>query len=133
MSLTTRLLPSSEWGRLAGTDLAEMSRHLNPETAGIVVVEAGGAILGAVALFPALHAEGLWIAPAHRGKTAVARRLWTGLLAAVRMRGARGIVAASMSDGMDRVLARLGATALPGTHYTVPFSTAEGVSSCPQQ
>ena len=83
--MTTRVLGHDEYGRLAhvGTGLASI-RHDLPESVRVVVVEDGDQIVGCVALLPVWHAEELWIDPAHRGLSAVARRLRAGVAQVAR-------------------------------------------------
>lgn len=125
----TRILPREEWPRLVGTELETVWPLLDPATTRIVVVERTGAIVGCHALFIALHAEGLWLAPAERGRSSVAGRLWKAVQANVRAMGSRGFLTAAVDDTVRGLLAHVGATQLPGDHYAVPVKE----SACQQQ
>lgn len=119
--MTTRLLPRDEWSKLAGTELETAWPHL-PETAQVVVVEDAGAIVGCWALFQQVHVEGVWIAPAHRGKASVARRLLAGMRRTAQAMGARTVATGALTDDVRQLLDRLHAVPLPGDHYAVPIA-----------
>ena len=116
--MTTRILPREEWPALVGTELEAVWPHL-PADAQVIVIEDQGAIVGCWALFHQLHAEGVWVHPAHRGKTTVARRLLMGLRATARRLGVRSVATAATTDDVRRMLATLGVQ-LPGDHYVIP-------------
>ncbi len=111
--MTDRILPPEDWHRLHGMDLANVLQYLPPaETTVIVVEDDAGAIVGCWATFRVHHAEGVWIAPEHRGKTSVARRLWRRMRAVVTERGASSVITAAMDPAMDALLKKR-ATSLP--------------------
>jgi len=118
--MMTRILPESEWSRLAHTEASELYRHLDPARTSIVVVEQGGAIVGCHVLMTVLHAECLWIDPAFRGRPSVARRLWAAVQAKALALGARSIMTAACDDRVRGLLAHVGATKLSGDHYVIP-------------
>jgi len=111
MALTDRVLPPSEWSRLSGMDLSTVVDRLDPESTTIVVVEDGDQIIGCWALVTMLHAEGVWIDPAYRGRVSVARRLWRGMRACVRLRGRRAVITGANQPVIHMILKR--ATPLP--------------------
>lgn len=119
--MRARLLLRSEWARLEGTELAAVVAAAGDgDDLRIVVVEDdAGALVGAWALFPVWHVEGLWVAAEHRGRGAVARRLLDGMRHLWRMVGARAVVTASCSEDVTQLLKHVGASALPGTHYVL--------------
>ncbi len=120
--MTTRMLPPSEWGRLAGSELADVADVIAPASTSVLVVEDdAGQIVGCWALVTILHAEGLWIHPDHRGRTGVARRLWAGMRRLVTDRGVRAVVTASMNPVITHLLEHAGARPVPGTAYVLPF------------
>jgi hypothetical protein len=119
--MTTRILPSAEWARLAGTELEGLADHIAPGAATVLVVEDGGGLLACWSLVTILHAEGLWIHPAHRGRGGVARRLLAGMRKLVTERGASGVVTASMHPVVTQLLEHAGAVPVPGTAYTLPM------------
>jgi N-acetylglutamate synthase-like GNAT family acetyltransferase len=117
--MQTRLLPPDEWGKLDGTELETVYPYLDRIRAHVIVVEDHGQIVGSWALFPLIHAEGIHIAPEHRGKTAVARRLLKAMRSTARAMGAQCINTAATDDDVKRMLITMGATRLPGAHYTL--------------
>lgn len=119
--MTTRLLPRDEWPKLAGTELEAVWPHL-PLGAHVVVVEEGEALVGCWALFPQVHAEGVWIAPSHRGKASVARRLLAGMRRTAQAMGAQSVATGALTDDVRRLLDGLRAVKLPGDHYAVPIT-----------
>ena len=118
--MTSRVLPRAEWDRLKGTE-AETVWPLLPESAQVLVVEDGTAIAGCWVLLPVLHVECLYVAPEHRKKPSVARRLLAGMRRLVRDSGGRGVVTAATSDDVRDLLTHIGATKVPGDHYVMSF------------
>lgn len=118
--MTRRLLPKDEWGKLAGTELEAVVPHL-PDHARVLVVEDGEQIVGCWAFVSLVHAEGVWTASEHRGKSSVARHLLMGMRETVREMGAQGVITAATSDTVRGFLSVLGAVELPGTHYAMPI------------
>jgi hypothetical protein len=114
--MTTRLLPPDEWPKLAGTSAEGLP--LDPAHHAVVVVEQDGAIVGTLLLLRLLHAECLWIAPAHRRKASVFRRLKAALWRYGRADGYRTVWASALSPEMQAVLGKLGSE-LPGEHYVM--------------
>jgi N-acetylglutamate synthase-like GNAT family acetyltransferase len=117
--VTTRLLPPEEWARLAGTELETVWPHLHAASAQIVVVEQDGQIVGCWALMRVVHVEGVWIAPAYRGKASVAKRLLQGMRRAAAQWGAKTVATAALTDDVRRLVAHLGGVALPGEHFVM--------------
>lgn len=126
--VTTRVLPREEYDRLAGTELETVAPHL-PESARVIVVEQGDAIVGCWAVFPVTHVEGLWIAPSHRGKSAVARKLLAQMVLTAREMGAQVVNTASVSEDVTEMLDRLGAVELIGKHFALRIGAHH---PCPQ-
>lgn len=121
--MTRRVLPPEDWPRLQGTELEGIWPHLDPATTTVIVVEdRGGAIIGAWAGFPLFHAEGVFIAEAHRGKAGVARLLLDGMRHVAKTAGYRSIVTASLDPTVGDMLTKLGATTIAGTHYALPLT-----------
>lgn len=117
--MTSRLLPVEEWPRLDGTEAAEIWRHLDPARTHVLAVEQDGAIVGTWVLMNVLHAECLWIAPEYRGKTSVARRLWTAMQRTARALGVPAVATAALTDDVRQLLEHVGATKVPGDHYAM--------------
>lgn len=121
-AMTSRLLPREEWPRLIGTN-AETIWPALPADANVLAIEQDGAIVGCVILAQVYHAECLWIAPEHRGKSAVARRLWALLVDTAASLGVRTVAAAAVSDQMKTILAHVGAIRVPAETYVMTFKT----------
>lgn len=121
--MTTRLLPRDEWDRLEGTE-TDSVRVL--DDAKVLVVEQDGAIVGSWALYPVYHAEGIWIAPDHQGKAAVARTLLTAMRALAQAHGLKVVWTATRSPEVGAMLTRLQGVTIPGTHYAVPVGGTYG-------
>lgn len=124
--MTSRILPPDEWPRLKGTEAETIWPLLSPETAQVLVVEQGEDIVGCWLLYPLLHAECVWVAPDHRGRGAVARRLLAFMRRVAQDLGWRTVMTAACSDDVRRLLTHLGAIQVPGTHHVIPI----GVRSC---
>lgn len=123
--MTTRVLPLEEWGRLVGTELETVYPHLDTQRARIVVVEdEGGVIVGCWALYPLVHAEGVWIAPAHRGKAGVARQLYRGMVQTARRMEVQTVLTAAIDEHVEDLLAHLKAQQLPGKHFVLTIGRA---------
>lgn len=118
--MTSRILPPIEWPRLAHTEAATVYPHLDPLKSSVIVVEKDGVIVGCHILLNVLHAECLWIDPACRGQSSVARRLWDAVQVKAKMLGARTIVTAACDDRIRGLLAHVGAKKLDGDHYVIP-------------
>jgi N-acetylglutamate synthase-like GNAT family acetyltransferase len=118
--MTTRILPPEEWERLSGTELGEVWPILPPACTKVLVVEdTDGRIIGCWALMNLYHAEGLWIAPDHRGKGSVARRLIRDMSKELRELGATTVITAAIDPAIVGYLERMGAEALPAS-YAMP-------------
>lgn len=118
--LRARLLSVAEWpAKLAGTELEAVWPHLDPLRAIVLAVEDGDRLVACWALFAQWHVEGLWIAPEHRGKGGVARRLWRLLKQTAARLGIRTVATAACSDEIRTLLAHAGAAQLPGDHYVL--------------
>ena len=117
--MVTRILPPDEWPRLMGTEAQALWPHLDAGRSTILVVEDEGEIIGTWALMNVLHAECLWIAPAHRGKSSVARRLWTALVKTAKERSAPTVATSALTDDVKALLAHVGAVKLDGDHYVM--------------
>ncbi len=116
----TRVVPILEWGVLETTPLAPVLGTL-PGTTQILAVEHEDCVVGTWAVVPYVHAEGLWIDPAHRDK-GVGRRLLKRMPAIADALGANGAVMTAASDPkVAAYLERLGAIVLPGTPYVLPL------------
>lgn len=119
--MIARVLPKEEWPRLRGTEAETLWPYLNPARASVIVVEDDGIIVGCHVLMYVLHAECLWIAPEHRGKSSVGRRLWRAVQNAVKSVGVDSLVTGACDDTVRGLLAHVGATKIPCDQYVVPI------------
>lgn len=120
--MTSRVLPRHEWDRLAETELGAVCQYLDSSVTSILVVEDDqGAIVGCWSMFPVWHVEGVWVAPAHRGKASVARRLLQLMRRQAQRVGAATVMTGCLSPMVRALLTGLGATALPGEHFVIPI------------
>lgn len=114
--MTTRVLPPAEWPRLAGTELETVWPQLPRDAAVVLVVEDGDAIIACWALITVRHVEGVWIAPEHRGRASVARRLLSGMR---ELTGGGAVFTAALTPEVEALLEGLRAEKLPGEHYVL--------------
>ena len=111
--MTARELPVGEYPRLVGTALGPVIGAL-PESARVIVVEDDdGAIVGCWMLAAYWHAEGLYIAPEHRGRAGAVRRLLRAVHHLAGELGITHVITGAMDDRVRALLAHAGATALP--------------------
>ena len=117
--MTSRILPPAEYPRLAGTLLEPIWPGLCPQ-ARVLVVEDGAELVGCVALVPIWHLDGVWIAPAHRQRASVGRRLLVAARAAVAAVGASEVWMMAMTPESRRLCERMGpSTVLDCDHLAV--------------
>jgi hypothetical protein len=115
--MTARILPPSDWPRLAGTEVESLWPRLDPLLCHVLVVEEGDRIVGTWALMPIMHAECLWIAPDKRKSSSVARRLWRQLQGVASELGITAVATAAQTDDVRGLLEHVGAMKLVGDHY----------------
>lgn len=119
--MTPRVLPREEWYRLPDAESAAIAHQL-PPSAQVLVVEDDGQIVGSWMLLLVPHVECLWVAPSHRKRGGVFRRLLAGMR---RLAPATRVVTASVSPEVDALLMRYGAEPLPGTSWVFAFKERE--------
>jgi RimJ/RimL family protein N-acetyltransferase len=117
--MTTRVLPHAEWPRLEGFALYALIKDAPAGSVWPIVVEDDGQIVGCWGLISWLHAEGVEIAPAYRGKTVVARRLLAGMNSLADELGITTVVTGAESDLVRGILEKLGAERWPDL-YSLP-------------
>lgn len=121
--MTRRLLPVAEWARLDATEqLKDVWRLLPADRAQVLVVEDdAGQIVGTWAFLPVLHAEGVYVAPQHRQKSAVARHLLAGFQDVARMVHAPTVWTGATDPVIAGLLERhLHATRVPFESWIIP-------------
>lgn len=117
--MTTRTLPVSEYPKLDGTLLDNIWPNLCGQSR-VLVVEDGAEIVGCVALVPIWHLDGVWIAPAHRQRASVGRRLLMAARAAVEAVGASEVWMMAMTPESRQLCERMGPhTVLDCDHLAV--------------
>lgn len=117
--MTSRILPSEEWPRLAGTELESVWPVVDPKRVQILVVEDGDQIIACWGVFPTVHLEGVWVHPDHRKRSGVARRLLRSMRKLLTG-SVDPVITGSVSPEVDQLIAHLGGIALPGTQYVLP-------------
>lgn len=115
------MLPPEEWPRLAGTEAERVWPLLDPAQAQVLVVEQGGAIVGVWVLMRLVHAECVWIAPAHRGRGSVAKRLVSFMRDRARAWGARTVIGSATRDEVATLIGKLHGQPLPGQMFVIPL------------
>lgn len=119
--MTSRVLPFEEWDRLP-EHLAPLIAALRPSDCRVLVVEDNGEIVGRWILFPMLHAEAIEIAPSHRKKGSVARRLLQLMYRSAKELGFDRVWTASDDAEVTKVLAHpmLNAVPIPALPFVLP-------------
>lgn len=123
--MTSRILPREEWARLVGTEAETVWPLLDPARAEVLVVEHDGDIVGTWILMNVVHAECLWIAPAHRHGVSVARRLWTLMRRTAAAMGVPVVATAAVTDEVRSLLDHVGAVKVAGDHYAMRIETCQ--------
>lgn len=119
--MTTRILPPSEWPRLAGTELETVYPHMDPDQSDVVVVEQDGRIVACWALLRVYHVEGLWVAPEYRKRGRAGWRLLEAMRGLCRRVGARAVCTAACTPEVARLITQLRGVPLPGDQYMLPM------------
>jgi hypothetical protein len=117
--MTCRELPRAEWPQLAATELGQALEALPADTR-VVVVEHHGAIVGCWAVMTYTHVEGLWVAPQHRGRGGVLRRLRAGIRGLLLERGDRVALTCGLTPDVVALIEARGGTELPGRQFAIP-------------
>ena len=127
--MTTRILPPAEWAQCPA-HMRPQLLTLDPTLVRVVVVEELGDIIGCVVLARTVVADGLWIAPVHRGRTSVARRLLAGMqVVAEGDLQSRSIVGHGMCEAVTQMMVKLGGTPLAAPSIAIPLQPR--TASCP--
>jgi len=114
--MTARELPRADWHRLADTPIAAVCATLPADTRMIVVEDRDGVIVGTWAMIRYVHAEGVWIAPAHQKRGSVAGRLLRAMRDVAHSWGAPVVLTAAVDDEVRSLIAKLGGARLPDTY-----------------
>ena len=121
--MKARLLPPAEWPRLVNTEL-ETAVGFFPPDSRVIVVEDQSQIVGCWGLPRYLHAEGIWLHPAHRAgtlRTEAGRLLIEALYQEARASGDRVVLTGADTPAVARLCRTFGGRQLPGTHWVLPI------------
>lgn len=121
----TRVLPAEEWPRLAQTGCSLVPMQSAAHRGGVVVVEQDGEPVGTCLVLTAVHADGLWVAPAHRGKSGVLRQLMRGIAEAARAFDVSAVLVSATNPDVAAAIAARG-EALPGRLVLWPVERQHG-------
>jgi len=123
--VTARILPRTEYARLADTYLSAL-RDVIPDEARVVVVEDDdGRIVASWMAFRVVHLEGCSVAEDQRGNPAVLRRLLGMMHRALGELGAVRVMTAADSDHVASLLFKLGAVPLPVEHFVLEVTALD--------
>lgn len=122
-TLTARRLPTAEWGKLAGTELAYLADLHLPETDAlqVFVVEQDGQIVACWSRMMVVHVEGLWIAEPVRGRAGVGRLLFDTMIRSLRADGVPQVYTQAIDDSIAAMLAKIGGSPVPGQTWAFPI------------
>ena len=116
--MTSRVLPVSEWGKLAGTLIDPAT--LPPDAVPVVVEDAEGRVVGCSVLLPMWHQEGTYIAPEYRGKIGANRQLLDAMRQQFDRLGITGVWMTAFDDDNARLIEKFGqAERVDAAHYLV--------------
>ncbi len=119
--MTLQELPPEHWSLITPEmPIYGLLPFLEPEwTRILAVVDDEGYIIGTQAIFSIRHAEGLWIHPDHRGKSAVQRLLLKGMSEALA--DAEGVMTASDTPEVEGIIRKLGGVELTTKAFYLPL------------
>lgn len=122
MDYQTRILPPSEWGKLADTEMGPALATINPDAMTVVVAEdESGAVIGCWGLVNFAHLEGMWVHPDHRGRGVVLRRIWNDICEIARVRGLGAVFTGAESPEVARWIEKRGGQKLPFDSFVLPL------------
>lgn len=120
--MTTRVLPPSEWPRLAGTELEPLIDQMDPDQTEVVsVLDDDGRLVACWGLFRVYHVEGLWVHPDYRKRGKVGYRLIEAMWALCRRLGVKRVATGARTQDVRDMIDRLGGVPLPGEHFVIPL------------
>jgi hypothetical protein len=129
-ALTVRELPSGEFPRLASVEPFDKLGFPKPETSRVVVGEdAAGRVVAYWCVFAAIHVEPVWIAPEHRSRPGLIRRLWEQVRSVLGASGEKIAFCNIFDEGLpvkEAMAARLGFQKLPGSLYFITVQRDAG-------
>lgn len=123
--VTRRILPPDEWHRLTGTELETVWQILPVDRSCVLVVEDGDQIVGCWAFLTVLHAEGVYVAPAYRNRSSVARHLIRGMREIAKANGAETVWTGSTTEQVATFCKSLGGSEPPFTSWVIPMVRGE--------
>lgn len=120
--MVTRLLPTTEWHRLQGSEVGKALPYHNRDDVQIIVVEDEGQIVAMWAVLKVVQLEGVWIAPAYRKRGTVAKRLLDRTMAVARAKAPYFAFTGSQSADVSQLLEKhLHAVKMPMDQYVIPL------------
>jgi len=119
--MRTRILPSDEWPKLAGLDIAELLPHLPADSATVIVVEDdAGKIVETWSMLQVTHLEGFWVDPEHAKKAGVVRALIRTAMEFAGSLGLKWMSTGANTESIATYIRRLGGLKVPAEVYTLP-------------
>jgi hypothetical protein len=120
--MVTRLLPPSEWSRIKATGWDGLDGFAPEQVSVIVVEDDDGAIVGCWGATLVIHAGSIWIAPGHRGRAGVMRRLLRGMRDGARGLGTSTVVVSVVTDSLRKLAMRACGRKAPGAQYAIDLA-----------
>lgn len=120
--MTTRVLPPSEWARLAQTEMGPALAAINPDAITVIVAEDdNGEAIGCWGLVSFAHLEGMWIRPDHRRKGAVLKRMWNDICGLAAARGIAAVFTGAADPAVERWILKRGGLPVPFESFVLPL------------
>lgn len=127
--IVARLLTRDEdWeAKLEGTTLGPDVHKLDKEQTLIVVVEdEHGDVVQTWMALTAVHVEGLWARPDHRGSAGSTRALINKMVEELRSRGIAEVLTRAESGDVEVLISKIGGKRVPGSLWAIPVADVEG-------
>lgn len=117
--MSTRILKRREFDKLGAEKKSLFDSF--PKDSRVIVAEEDGKIVGHWAAIPYWHVECFEVYDGHKQKAGVAKGLLRTMFNLMKSMGIKTVLTASISEEVDKYLARLHATELPGKHFVMPI------------
>lgn len=120
--MVARVLPASEWHRIAetGLDVALWSQLEAGPTQIVIVEDAQHHIVACWGTFAVRHVEGFWVRADHQKRGGTLRRLFVGMRALLTTLGTQAVVTQAETPEIAALLRSAGATRVPGESFQLP-------------
>lgn len=119
-AIVGRMLPDGEWPRLEAAGFGVAWKDLNPDFAGIAVVEVDGQIVAQWMAMTTTRVEGLHIAEAFRGHAGIARALLATMVGELAAQGLKEVLTQVADPAVEQLCVSAGGHALPGRTWVLP-------------